>query len=266
MGIKINFTETEEAVNFLFPEELKDFYRRKPEGEPVMLNCKHLINDWKYDYDFELLQDEKLILRYSLHLTDSLKQKALCFAWSYQSVEKDTGLFYLADGYIYGYSGNHSKQGEPDFIAHNLQAILNPGLADKFLTIEDILKSENWYYGDQECVDRVGHYEKVIENYFINISDKQLKLQEFQGEELDSERRLLKLRINDFPFEFKLKTYRGWIDPEVIKLMNTVLTKIGFFDKKFVEIHDRKWGQEIGVAFVNKDESAALKKGKYLKE
>ena len=101
----IPYSKIEQEVGINFPQDLINYYEQnvynKGQSEEVEINCKHLINDWKYDFNFVILKSEETILNLSRFITNMINVKALCFAWSYDSVEKDTGLFYLEDGKIY---------------------------------------------------------------------------------------------------------------------------------------------------------------------
>ena len=268
MTMIIPYSKIEQEVGINFPQDLINYYEQnvynKGQSEEVEINCKHLINDWKYDFNFVILKSEETILNLSRFITNMINVKALCFAWSYDSVEKDTGLFYLEDGKIYGYSGNFSKNYQPDLITDKFNSILDPDAGIRVLKIDEIVNSKNWYYGDQESADSVNDYESMILKYFIYTSDNRLKLQEFQGEEVGLEDRKITIRLNDKIFKFELLTYNGWIDPEIINLMNNALLELGINDKIFVGVHDRKWGQELGVAFVDEIEKSKLIEFKYL--
>ena len=270
MNKNIDYDKIKQELEIGFPQDLINFYEqivyKSEKNKEIKINCKHLINDWKYNYNFNILTDESSIIKYSKFLSiNSLKAKVLCFAWSYETVEKDTGLFYIEDGKIYGYSGNFSDNYQPDLITDNFNLILDPNSGKRVLKIDEIINQKNWFYGDQESADSVNAYECLIREYFINTSDNRLKLQEFQGEEIGLEKRKINIRLNNKNFEFELKTYHGWIDPEIINIMNNALKELGIEDKFFVEIHDRKWGQELGVAFVDEIKKSKLIKFKYSK-
>ncbi len=106
----------------------------------------------------------------------------------------------------------------------------------------------------------------MIRDYFIQTSDNSLILQEFKGEEIGNDERKLQIKLNNKNFEFELKTYGGWIDPEIINCINKALKELGIEKKMFVEVHDQTWGQELGVAFVDENEKARLEKFNYLKQ
>ncbi len=134
MNKYIDYDTIKKELGIGFPQELKNFYEQhvyKLEGEnEIKINCKHLINDWKYNYNFDILKDEASIVKYSKFLSiHSLKAKVLCFAWSFETVEKDTGLFYMLDNNIYGYSGNFSTNYQPDLITDNFESIINPKIS-----------------------------------------------------------------------------------------------------------------------------------------
>jgi hypothetical protein len=270
MTSKISYDKIEQELGIDFPQGLRTFYEQNvnqtEENEEVRINCKHLINDWKYSYNFNVLKSEDSIIKSSKGITNSINAKVLCFAWSYETVEKDTGLFYMKDGKIYGYSGNFSNNYQPDLITDNIESILNPNSENRVLKISEIIGEKNWFYGDQESADNVNDYERVIRDYFIKTSDNRLILQGFRGEEIGNEKRKVQIQLNNKDFEFELKTYRGWIDPAIINSMNNALRELGIEEKIFVEVHDRTWGQELGVAFADKNEKSKLIKFKYSQE
>lgn len=281
----ISIQKIEGELEMKFPDQLREFYEKeilpKEIEVPIKLQCKHLINDWKYGYNFWVLINDfnngdywdickgenwniNGIINCSKAISKAINQKVLCFAWSYDCVEKDTGIFYMEDGKIYGYSLNMSNY-KFDFLTDDFQSILNPNSTNSIPKIEEIIERENWYFGDQESAVSVEAYKEIIEDYFIKTSGNRLIFRGFNGKEIGNEQRKIEIELNGNKFEFELKTHNGWIDPQIIGMMNNVLIKIGISDKKFVEIRDQSWGQELGVAFVNKDELEQLIKFKYSK-
>lgn len=171
----------------------------------------------------------------------------------------------MEDGKIYGYSLNMSNDYKFDFITDDFNSVLNPNSVNRIPKIEEIVSRHNWYYGDGESADSVDNYKEIIEDYFIKTSDNRLNFEKFKGEEIGTEKRKIEIELNGNNFEFELDTHNGWIDPQIIGMMNEALKKVGINDKKYVEIRDQSWGQELGVAFVNKEELEKLIEFKYSK-
>lgn len=282
----ISIQKIEDELELKFPSQLREFYEReilpKKIEVPIKVQCKHLINDWKYGYNFwvlindfnkgdywDIYKEENWningIINASKAISGEIKRKVLCFAWSYDCIEKDTGIFYMEDGKIYGYSLNMSNDYKFDFITDDFNSVLNPNSANRIPKIEEIVSRHNWYYGDGESADSVDNYKEIIEDYFIKTSDNRLNFEKFKGEEIGTEKRKIEIELNGNNFEFELDTHNGWIDPQIIGMMNEALKKVGINDKKYVEIRDQSWGQELGVAFVNKEELEKLIEFKYSK-
>jgi hypothetical protein len=229
-----------------------------------------LLSDDNDISNFDIYKSENTnkvsIIKASEMVKNALKSNVLCFAWSHDCTEKDTGLFYKSDGKIYGHSGNFSNEGEAEFIADNLLDLFNIETDNRILKINEILNDNQWRFGDQESVDDAQDYERVIRDYFVNTSNGRLSLENFDCHEIDSENRKLKLTMNQQDFEFELLTHNGWIDTAIIEEMNKLLMKLNICRKKFVGIRDSVWGQELGIAFASKSQIDSLKKNGYVKE
>lgn len=282
----ISIKKVEKVAGFKFPRELEQFYNDfySTDKNELIFQISHLTNNWMFsNYHFWLLLSDNndisnfdiyksentnkvSIIKASEMMKDSLKENVLCFAWSHDCTEKDTGLFFKADGKIYGHSGNFSNEGEAEFIADSLYDLFNVVTDNRILKINEILSDNQWYYGDQECVDDVQDYERVILDYFVKTSNGRLSLENFDYHEIDSENRKFKLTINQQDCEFGLLTHNGWIDTAIIEEMNKLLEKLNISRKQFVEIRDSSWGQELGVAFASKSQIDSLKKNGYIKE
>lgn len=282
----ISIKKVEKAVGLKFPRELEKFYNDcfSADKNELIFKVGHLTNNWMFsNYHFWLLltddndisnfdiyksenTNKVSIIKASEMMKDSLKENVLCFAWSHDCTEKDTGLFFKADGKIYGHSGNFSNEGEAVFIADNLYDLFNVETDNRILKINEILSDNQWYYGDQECVDDAQDYERVIRDYFVSTSNGRLSLKNFDCQEIDSENRKLKLTMNQQVCEFELLTHNGWIDTSIIVEMNKLLEQLNIGRKQFVEIRDSSWGQELGVAFASKSQIDSLKKNGYIKE
>lgn len=282
----ISIKKVEKAVGIKFPKELEEFYNDffSADKSEFKFKVSHLTNKWMFsNYNFWLLLSDNnnissldiynpentnkvSIIKASQMIKESLRENILCFAWSHDCIEKDTGLFYKADGKIYGYSGNFSNEGEAEFIADNMYDLFNIETNNRILKINEILSENQWHYGDQECVNDAQDYEMVIRDYFVNTSNGRLSLENFDYHVTDSENRKLKLTINEQVCEFELSTLNGWIDPAIIVEMNKLLEKLNISRKQFVEVRDSSWGQEVGVAFASKSQIDSLRKNGYIKE
>ncbi|OYX22633.1 MAG: hypothetical protein B7Z06_11385 [Flavobacteriales bacterium 32-35-8] len=286
MKNNISIKKVEKAIGFKFPKELERFYDDyfSADKNELIFKVSHLTNKWMFsNYHFWLLfigdndisnfdiyksenTNKISIIKASEMIKDSLKENVLCFAWSHDCTEKDTGLFFKADGKIYGHSGNFSDECEAEFIADSLYDLFNIETDNRILKINEILSDNQWYYGDQECVDDIQDYERVIRDYFVNTSNGRLYLEKFDGLEIDSENRKLKLTLNQQECEFELLTRNGWIDTVIIEEMNKLLNRLNISRKQFVEIRDSSWGQELGIAFASKSQRDNLKRNGYIKE
>ncbi len=281
---KISTKRIEEALGMRFPIELEKLYENHTiiNQQEYIFNISHLTNNWIFsDCNFWLLLSDSnsisnldiykkeytnqiSIINASKEISSQLNEPVLCFAWSHDCIEKDTGLFFRQDGKIYGFSGNFSEEGQAVLITPKLHDLFDTGSANRILEISEILQSNQWYYGDQECVDTANDYLEVINDYFIKTSQNQLKLNNFQAAEKDLDNRELKLKINDKDFSCLLNSYNGWIDPLIVNFMNKILNDLNIIDMQFVEIRDSSWGQEMGVAFASEEQILRLDQFGYL--
>ncbi len=283
----LSIKKIEKKIGFKFPKELEELYFNfflTKESE-LKFRLAHLTNNWIVsNYNFWLLiSDENSIEKFDIYkkentnrvsiikasemLKNSLNENVLCFAWSHDCIERDTGLFFKEDGKIYGFSQNFSDNKNIEFIANNLSDIFSKKLDEtKSNKIQDILKKNQWHYADSESVDNVSDYEKIISDFFINISNKKINLDNFLGHQIDSKNRKIEIIINQQSFAFELSTCNGWIDTKLVYEMNEILKKLGISRRQFVEIKDSSWGQELGIAFASKNQVKSLGENGYLKK
>lgn len=144
--MNISIQNIEDALGFSFPDELAEFYTAlsSENKEEYIFKVSHLTKNWIFRYyNFWILMTDindityldiykrentnKIsIINASNMMNNDLNENVLCFAWSHDCVERDTGIFYKPDGKIYGYSGNFSDEGKAEYLADSLIDLLYP--------------------------------------------------------------------------------------------------------------------------------------------
>lgn len=273
--------EIENILSIKVPEEYETYFNSNLSNlnaeDEIVIEIKHLSNDWKYtNYKFWMLKEvnneienvfskentNKLsIIKTSQIISQEINQKVLCIAWSHNSVERDIGLFYV-NNKIYGYSLNFSDNYKIDFLADNLDQLLNPEKA-QIKSIKEILNSKNWYLCDQECLTDGQEYKSILKDYFEYTSNDQIKLSEIEVRK-EEETITVDLKINETTANWKLSYHNGWIDDKIVTLMNRYLRR-NMFDERFYILKNPNWGQELGIAFCTKNEVKELKSNQLLR-
>lgn len=274
-------SEIEDILSVEVPSEYENYFNKTlsilKEEDEMVIELKHLSNDWKYaSYKFWMLKEvnnhiknvyskentNKLsIIKTSQKISHEINQKVLCIAWSHNSVERDIGLFYFKNK-IYGYSLNFSDNYKIDFLADNLEQLLNPK-KKQVKSIEEILNSKNWYLCDQECLTNGQEYKSILKDYFEYTSNDQIKLSEIEVSKVQ-ETITVDLNINETTANWKLDYHNGWLDDTIVTLMNRYLRRNNF-EERFYILKNPKWGQELGIAFCNKKEVKELESNQLLK-
>ncbi len=273
--------DIENILSVEVPKEYENYFNSNlsqlKEEDEIVIELKHLSNDWKYaNYKFWMLKEvnnqiiivcskestNKLsIIKTSQILSKQINEKVLCIAWSHNSVERDIGIFYFKEK-IYGYSLNFSDNHKIDLLADNLEQLLN-SKKKQIKSIEEIVKSENWYLCDQECLTDGQEYKSVLKEYFDYTSDKRIRLNEIKIQKA-GENILLHLKINDTAVNWELDYHNGWIDVKIVSHMNSYL-RSNKFRKRFYILKNPNWGQELGIAFCTKKEAMELEANELLR-
>ena len=274
-------TEIEKILSLEVPKEYETYFNSNlsilDHEEEFIIGIKHLSNDWKYtNYKFWMLKEvnnditnvfskentNKLsIIKTSQIISDEINKKVLCIAWSHNSVERDIGLFYVNDK-IYGYSLNFSNNYKIDFLANNLKELLKQE-KKQVKSIEEILNSNNWHLSDQECLTDGQEYKTVLKDYFEYTSNNLIKLNAIEVHK-DEEAIIINLKINDTQTNWKLNYCNGWVDDQVVNLMNRYLIRTNIKERFYI-LKNPNWGQELGVAFCKRNEVEELESNQLLR-
>lgn len=273
--------EIENILSIKVPEEYETYFYSNLSNlnkeDEIIIEIKHLSNDWKYNnYKFWMLKEinneiknvyakentNKLsIIQTSQIISNEINQKVLCIAWSHNSVERDIGLFYVKDK-IYGYSLNFSDNYVIDFLANNLEQLLNQENKQVKL-IEEILNSNNWHLCDQECLTDGQEYKSILKEYFEQTSNNKINLSEVKVSKIE-ETISINLKINEESANWELDYHNGWIDDKIVVLMNRYLRR-SKFEERFCILKNPNWGQELGIAFCTKNEIKELESNELIR-
>ena len=273
--------EIEKILSLKVPTEYETYFNSNLSSlnpdEEVVIEIKHLSNDWKYtNYKFWMLKEvnnditnvfskentNKLsIIKTSQVISDEINKKVLCIAWSHNSVERDIGLFYI-NNKIYGYSLNFSDNFEIDFLANSLEQLINQE-KKQIKSIEGILNSKNWHLCDQECLIDGQEYKTILKDYFEYTSNNLIQLSDIDVKKED-EIIIVNFKINEAENSWKLNYHNGWIDDKIVTLMNSYLRRNKFKGRYYI-LKNPEWGQELGIAFCNKKEVKELESNQLLR-
>lgn len=125
-------------------------------------------------------------------------------------------------------------------------------------TIEEVAPGTPTVVLDGECVDGAADYVSVINN-ILGLTAGEISLDVIECVEVDGYRQLT-IAKETKTWKAKLHGETDYVDLEpLLKYLNKAAAKLGS-KRRFVEFREILWGQEVGVAFVTKQEKRALKK------
>jgi hypothetical protein len=120
----------------------------------------------------------------------------------------------------------------------------------------DLIDSNSFLVIDAECVNEVMDYRKVLEQ-LISISNNELTLNSFNGQEIDG-RRIIDVQINNISEQLNLQGATDWLDIAIIEQLNSILNQLNI-ENRYYNFYNEDFGQEAGICYCSNNKMTELK-------